>query len=133
MTQEPLFQDLSDERLAAIGADVDAAGGEKVVGSALWPKLSADTAGRKLANCLNSKQKHALTAAELWTIKQLARKAMGRSRIFEFEAAQLQADIHWVTEVEQIERREQRLEGLLGQVFQELQDLKQARAAMGKR
>jgi hypothetical protein len=127
VTQEPLFKGLSDERLAAIGADVDAAGGEKTVGHKLWPKLSPDSAMRKMANALNSKQRQELTDEEVWTIKKLARAACGRSRIVEFECGHLQADIKWVSPEEQIERREEALEKMLGQVFHELQALKALR------
>lgn len=129
MTQEPLFKDLSADRLAAIGADVDAAGGEKTVGYKLWPKLTPESAGRKLSNALNPKQRHALSDDEIWLIKQLARKASGRSRTVEFECGELKADLHWITQEEQIERSEQRLESLLDSVQAELQQWRAARAA----
>lgn len=130
MTQEPLFKDLSADRLAAIGADVDAAGGEKTVGAQLWPKMAPDTAGRKLSNALNPKQRHSLSDDEVWLIKQLARKTAGRSRVVEFECGELKADLHWITQEEQIERSEQRLESLLDSVQSELQQWRAAR--MGK-
>lgn len=129
MTQEPLFKDLLSERLAAIGADVDAAGGEKTVGSKLWPSLSPDTAARKMSNVLNIKQRHELSDGEVWQIKQMARTAVGRSRIVEFECGSLKADIHWVSLDEQIERSEQRMEKLLDSVQAELQEWRAARAA----
>lgn len=128
MTQEPLFKDLSADRLAAIGADVDAAGGEKTVGVQLWPKMAPDTASRKLSNALNPKQRHSLSDDEVWLIKQLARKATGRSRVVEFECGELKADLHWITQEEQIERSEQRLESLLDSVQAELQQWRAARA-----
>jgi len=130
MTQHPLFKDLSSDRLAAIGADVDAAGGEKIVGATLWPKLAPETAGRKLANALNPKQRHELTDEEVWTIKQMAYEAVGRSRLVEFECGALQADLHWITKQEQLERKEQRLEALLEQIHGELQEWKAAKQAV---
>lgn len=126
MTQEPLFKDLSD-RFAAIGADVDAAGGEKVVGSILWPSITAERARQRMSHVLNPRQRHELTDKEVWTIKQLARKASGRSWIVEFECGALHADIKWISQEQQIERKEQQLEKLLGQVFRELQELKAIR------
>jgi hypothetical protein len=129
MTQQPLFKDLLAERLAAIGADVDAAGGEKAVGSKLWKSLTPETAGRKMSNALNPKQKHSFTDDEVWQIKQMARTSVGRSRIVEFECGALKADIHWITPAEQAERSERRLEDLLHQVATELQEMKAARAA----
>lgn len=130
MTQEPLFTDLSATRLAAIGADVDAAGGEKTVGAALYPNLSPDTAARKVANVLNPKQRHAFTGEEEWRIKQMARAASGRSRLVEFECGELLADLHWITREEQIERKERALESLLEKVHSELQEWKAARKSL---
>lgn len=127
MTQQPLFKDISADRLAAIGADVDAAGGEKIVGCQLWPKLAPDTAGRKLSNALNPKQRHELSDDEVWLIKQLARKAVGRSRVIEFECGELKADLRWITPEEQQERSEKRLVTLLDQVQTELAAMKAAR------
>lgn len=130
MTQEPLFKDLLQDRLAAIAADIDAIGDPKAVGHELWPSLTPDTAGRKLSNALNPKQRHQLTDAEVWQIKQLARSTTGRSRIHEFESSALQADLHWITPVELLERKERRIETLLDEVHLELQEWKAARAAL---
>jgi hypothetical protein len=128
MTQEPLFKDLSQDRRAAIAADVDAAG-TKAVCAKLWPNLNPETAQRKLSNALNPKQRHEFSDDEVWTVKQLARQASGRSRIVEFETGVLQADLHWITKQEQLDRKERALEELLDKVHAELQEWKAARAS----
>lgn len=127
MTQHPIFKGILADRLAAIGSDVDAAGGEKVVGSKLRPKLSPETARRWMANALNPKQNHELTDDDVMKIKQWAREAVGRSRTVEFEAAMLRFDLHWITPEEQQERSEKRLVALLDQVQAELASMKAAR------
>jgi hypothetical protein len=118
MTQEPLFKDLSANRLVAIAADVDAAGGEKVVGIALWPKLSPDAAARKMSNALNPRQRHELGHDEVWAIKQLARAAVGRSRLVEFECGELQAEVKWLTKEDLAARRRKRKAALLAELIE---------------
>lgn len=49
--QQALFH---EDLLAALGHTISALGGNKKVGAALWPSLSPDAAGRKVAACLNS-------------------------------------------------------------------------------
>lgn len=118
MTQEPLFTDILADRLAAIGADVDAAGGEKVVGAALWPNLKPDTAQRRMSNALNPKQRHALADIEVWQIKQMARAAVGRSQIHEFECAVLNFEGKWLTSEDIKARRKKRKAELLRQLIE---------------
>ncbi len=118
MTQEPLFKDLSANRLVAIAADVDAAGGEKTVGVALWPKLSPDTAARKMSNALNPKQRHELSHDEVWTIKQMARAAVGRSRLVEFECGELQAEVKWLTKEDIKAKRKKRRAVLMAELIE---------------
>lgn len=129
MMQEPLFKDLLADRLAAIGADIDAIGA-KEVGSVVWPKLAPDKVQRKISNLLNLKQRHELTDDEVWQIKQLARTTTGKSHIHEFESRALLADIHWVTQEEQLDRKERAIESLLDRVHVELQEWKEARKAL---
>jgi hypothetical protein len=118
MTQEPLFKDILAERLAAIGADVHAAGGEKIVGAALWPNLKPDTAQRRMSNALNVKQRHALTDDEVWTVKQLARKSVGRSQIHEFECSHLEFEGKWLTSEDIKARRRKRRQALLAELVE---------------
>lgn len=118
MTQEPLFKDILSERLAAIGADVDAAGGEKAVGGLLWPILKPDTAQRRMSNALNVRQRHALTDDEVWTIKQMARQAVGRSQLHEFECSHLEFEGRWLTSEDIKARRKKRKTALLAELIE---------------
>lgn len=129
MTQEPLFRDLLADRLAAIGADVDAIGTKQVC-KHLWPDMAPETAQRKISNNLNPNQKHEFSDNEVWKIKTLARLNAGRSHILEFEARELTADLHWVTQEEQLDRKERAIEALLDKVHTELQEWKEARRTL---
>ena len=48
--QEELFH---EDFNAALGHVISALGGNKKVGTDLWPSLSPDAAGKKVSNCLN--------------------------------------------------------------------------------
>lgn len=65
MEQEPLFH---EDIYAAISHVVAAMGGNKRVGAMLWPSLTADAAGRKLANCLNPDRAENLKPEELMMV-----------------------------------------------------------------
>lgn len=129
MTQEPLFKDLLKDRLAAIEADIDAAGGKQMVGHKLGLHDDPTEAGKLLSNKIRKNGRHRLSDEEVWSIRQLARNAVGRSLVHEFESVELQADLHWITQQEQMERQEQRLESMMDQFLGELQKWKAARAA----
>lgn len=118
MTQEPLFKDLLAGRLAAIGADVDAAGGEKAVGTVLWPLLKPDTAQRRMSNALNTKQRHELADSEVWQIKEMARRISGRSRLHEFESSGLDFEGRWLTTEDIKARRKKRKAALLAELIE---------------
>jgi hypothetical protein len=133
MTQEPLFKDFLSGWLAAISADVEAAGGEKTVGGKLWPNLKPASAQGRMSNALNAKQRHELSADEVWRIKQMARAEVGRSRLHEFESGELRADIKWISDDEFIERKETLIETKLDDLSRELQELKEARRAAAAR
>jgi hypothetical protein len=96
MIQAQLFQD-STQWLTELEADVKAAGGAKVVGHELWPDLDPETAGRKLSNALNTKQKQQLSYQEAQQVKRLARIAVGKSQLHAFESKQLECELHWRT------------------------------------
>ena len=70
--QIPLFYDTYED---AIRDCVTALGGFKRVGSALWPAMPADDAGRKLSACLNTDKREKLDLGELRLIRREARKA----------------------------------------------------------
>lgn len=70
--QIPLFYDTYED---AIRDTITALGGNKIVGSMLWPALPVDEAGRKLAHCLNAEKREKLDLGELRLIRREARKS----------------------------------------------------------
>lgn len=130
MNQISLLRDNAADRKAALEADIYAAGGYSAVGKELGLSDDAKNAATMLSNKVNRSGRHDLKDLEVWQIKQWARERTGRSRLTEFECAELLADLHWVTKEEQIERKEQALETLLEKVHHELQELKAARKVL---
>jgi len=105
MEQALLFQDEA-AYLAALAADVIAAGGDKIVGHKLWGHLDPDTAGRKLSNALNSKQKQLLKHHEIQQIKLFSRIAVGHSQLHAFESKPLDCELKWTTAEDLTKRAE---------------------------
>lgn len=62
MSQQPLWHENIEQALSTL---VDAMGGFKRVGAEMWPTMSADEAGRRLADCLNPARSHKLALSEL--------------------------------------------------------------------
>ena len=82
MQQESLFhEDIFD----AIKTDIQRLGGNKKVGSMLWPKLSPEKAGEKLASCLNRARQEKLDPEEILFIKREAVR-VGSLAILTYEA-----------------------------------------------
>lgn len=72
MTMQPaLFHESYEDALRDTAL---ALGGNKAVGSALWPAMPADDAGKKLADCLNRDKREKLSLGELALIRRMARK-----------------------------------------------------------
>lgn len=63
--QTRLFYDSVDDAIRTV---IQALGGNKAVGSKLWPEKSADAAGRLLADCLNDHKAERLTPGQLLLI-----------------------------------------------------------------
>ena len=98
MENETLELFAADEELkAAIGADIDAGGGDKVVGVLLWADKNPDTAQRLASNAANPKQKQKLTYEQTQLLKSIARAAVGKSQVHALESKRLKAKLHWVT------------------------------------
>lgn len=53
---------------------VDAAGGPKHVGHALWPHMDPIEAGKKLCRCLDRERPEKLAPEEVWQVLRLARE-----------------------------------------------------------
>jgi hypothetical protein len=79
----------------AIGADISAAGGFKVVAGKLWPTEGSATASAKLRNSINPDQPHKLCPDEVLAIKRLAKEA-GSTATVDYEAQQLGYQVGWV-------------------------------------
>lgn len=121
MKQTELFH---EDIFEALRTDIQALGGSKVVGAMLWPQLSPDKAGEKLANCLNRTRQEKFDPEEVLFIqREAARVGSLASLSFhadyvsihrpvviepEDEKAQLQKD--YIAAVEQISAIAKRLE-----------------------
>jgi len=110
MNQRALFHETIFD---AIGADILAAGGYKVVAGKLWPTVS--DGGAKLRNCVNPEQPHKLSPDELLQIKRLAQEA-GSSATVQYEAQQLGYVCTWVEPEDELERIERENNELLKQL-----------------
>lgn len=110
--QGSLFPDLSSDRRTAIEADIDAAGGQQVVGHDLKFHDDPKEAGKLLNNKLNENGRHRLSDFDIWRIRQLARSRSGRSRIHEFESSVLNYEGKWLTS-EDIKARRRKLKAAL--------------------
>lgn len=96
-----------DTLFDAIGADIAAAGGYKIVAGKLWPSESPTTAAAKLRNAVNPEQAQKLCPDEVLQIKRLA-KECGSSAIVDYEAQQLSFRVEWITpedELSELQRR----------------------------
>lgn len=74
--QEELFH---EDINAALGHVISALGGNKKVGVELWPSLSADQAGKKVSNCLNSEHAQQFHPCDIVWILREGRKAGAHS------------------------------------------------------
>ena len=71
MNQQKLWH---EDIYEALGTDVQALGGNKVVGAKLWPEKSPDKAGEHLSNCLNRTRNEKLNPEQVIFIITEARK-----------------------------------------------------------
>lgn len=82
---------------AAIFADVEAAGGAKLVAAALWPDDDIEKSHPRLLNACNPKQRQELSYHDIQKVKLLARANSGASHVHAYESKPLKCDLHWVT------------------------------------
>lgn len=80
MEQTPLFhEDLN----AALGYVISALGGNKRIGSAMWPAMSPDKAGRKLADCLNDNHQQRFSPDDImWLLAEGRRAGVHSAMVF---------------------------------------------------
>lgn len=114
MNQSSLFHEsLAD----AIGADIAASGGFKVVAGKLWPAESNAT--QKLRNCLNADQPHKLAPDELLQIKRIAYEH-GSTATVDFEAQQLGYQCTWIDPEDEAAKLDREIRDLLDCVNRKL-------------
>lgn len=92
----------------ALGADIAAAGGFKVVAGKLWPAESPTTAATKLRNAVNPEQAQKLCPEEVLQIKRLAKEA-GSSATVDYEAQQLSFRIEWISPADEFSELQRRI------------------------
>lgn len=119
MSQTLLFPDVLADRQAAIEADVNAAGGQQIVGHKLGLHDDPVEAGKLLSNKIRKNGRHRLTDEDTWQIRQLARdSAAGRSRLSELENAALNFEGRWLTSEDIKARRKKRKAALLRELIE---------------
>lgn len=123
MTNKHQVELFHDTVYDALGADIAAAGGFKVVAGRLWP---TDVSGpTKLRNAINPEQPHKLCADEIMAIKRLAREA-GSTATIDYEAQQLGYTVTWLDPVNQAEELRRQLSEQLAEVSRKLDLIQRA-------
>jgi len=110
----------------ALGADISAAGGFKVVAGKLWPAESPTTAATKLRNAVNPEQAQKLCAEEVMQIKRLAKEA-GSTATVQYEARELSYQITWVDPTDEIAQMERENNEMLRAILKRTERAEQLR------
>lgn len=121
--QAALFHDTIFD---AIGADIAAAGGFKVVAGKLWPAENPTTAATKLRNAINPDQAQKLCPQEVLQIKRFARE-VGSFATINYEAQQLGYSVTWIDPEDELERIERENNELLKELLRRQERLEQLR------
>lgn len=124
MNQQALFHETVFD---ALGADISASGGFKVVAGKLWPTESPTTAAAKLRNAINPEQPHKLSPDEVLAIKRLA-KEHGSFATVNFEAQELGYTPTWIDPEDELERIERENNELLKQLLRRQERAESLRA-----
>jgi hypothetical protein len=101
----------------ALGADIAAAGGFKVVAGKLWPADSGGAA--KLRNAVNLDQPHKLCPDEVLQIKKLAYE-VGSTATVDYEAQQLGYECNWIEPEAEAAKLDREIRDLLETVNRKL-------------
>ena len=125
--QGALFHDSITD---ALGTDISAAGGYKVVAGKLWPADSNAT--QKLRNCLNDSQPHKLSPDEVLQIKRLAYEH-GSTATVDYEAQQLGYQCQWIDPVDEADALRREVRDLLASVTKKLDRIEKADERAGLR
>ena len=126
MNQKDLWYDTIYD---ALGADIAAAGGFKVVAGKLWPSESPTLAAAKLRNAINPEQPHKLCPDEVLQIKRLA-LAAGSSATIQYEAQQLGFRVEWVAPEDELERIERENNEILRSLAKRLERKEQLQSRL---
>lgn len=110
--------DIDADRKMAIEADVDAAGGQQIVGHALGLADDPQDAGKLLSNKINQNGRHRLTDVEVWKIRKMAKDKSGRSRLTELENQLLNFEGKWLTTEDIKARRKKEKAALLSRLIE---------------
>jgi hypothetical protein len=122
VNQSALFHDTIYD---AIGADIAAAGGFKVVAGKLWPSEASTTAATKLRNSINIDQPHKLCPDEVLAIKKLAYEH-GSTATVDYEAQQLGYRCEWLDPQDEAEQLRRETRDLLAKVLKNQERLDRA-------
>lgn len=117
MNQQHVF--FFDTIFDALGADIAACGGIKVVAGKLWESESVTSGSQKLRNALNPEQPHKLCPTEVLMIKRLA-KEVGSFATVLYEARELAFDITWIKAEDEAQRIHQRAVKAMEELQKEL-------------
>ncbi len=98
-TELPFFDSAED----ALRSCVQALGGAKVVGAALWPDKSPDQAARLLLDCLNAGRPEKLELTQIMRVLRLAHDA-GHHTAMQWIAEQMGYEARAVTKAEEVDR-----------------------------
>lgn len=98
-TELPFFDCAED----ALRSCVQALGGAKQVGAALWPDKSPDQAARLLLDCLNASRPEKLELTQIMRVLRLARDA-GHHQGMQWLAEQVGYDARPITRAEEVDR-----------------------------
>jgi hypothetical protein len=120
VNQTALFHDTVYD---ALGADIAAAGGFKVVSGKLWPAESNSAA--KLRNALNPDQPHKLCPDEVLQIKRLAYEH-GSTATVDYEAQQLGYQCNWIDPQDEADALRREVRDLLASVTRKLDRIERA-------
>lgn len=123
MTQVELFYDDID---AALRATVEALGGAKRVGTALWPAMDAVSAQTQLLSAMNPDKPHKLSLRGFWLVVGMAQK-QGIHVIAKFFAD----DLGYEFRVIQKEEKQAELVERFAKMKSEMADLMKAMERMG--
>jgi hypothetical protein len=122
VNQSALFHDTIYD---AIGADIAAAGGFKVVAGKLWPSESTSTAATKLRNSINPDQPHKLCPDEVLQIKRLAYEH-GSTATVDYEAQQLGYQCNWIDPKDEADELRREVRDLLATVSRKMDRIERA-------